>query len=67
MHLTKSVLVGLLTTAVPWAKLVLHLDFESYPAGFEIVGDVPFEVGPRLPENPHFAKDFPEHLRLHRH
>ena len=46
MYLTKSVVVGLLATAVAWAKPVLHLDFETDTAGFEIVGDVPFEVGP---------------------
>ena len=57
MHLTKSVVVGLLATAVAWAKPVLHLDFERDPTGFEVVGDVTFELGPRLPEYPHFAKD----------
>ena len=35
MHLTKSVVVALLAAAVAWAKLVLHLDFESDTAGFD--------------------------------
>ena len=35
IHLTKSLVVALLAAAVAWAKLVLHLDFESDTAGFD--------------------------------
>ena len=56
MHLAKTIVGGLLATAVAWAKPVLHLDFEDEPAGFEIVGGVSFEAGPRPPEFPDLAK-----------
>ncbi|SVC48665.1 uncharacterized protein METZ01_LOCUS301519, partial [marine metagenome] len=57
MHLAKTIVAGLLATAVAWAKPVLHLDFEGEPAGFEIVGDVTFKAGPRPPEFPDFGKE----------
>ena len=57
MHFVKSVVVGLLATTFALAKPALHFDFEGENVGFEIVGDISFERGPRPPEFPDFAKD----------
>ncbi|MFP6893025.1 MAG: hypothetical protein VCA18_04700, partial [Opitutales bacterium] len=45
-----------MTTAVALAKPALHFDFEGEQGDFEIVGDISFELGPRPPEFPDFAK-----------
>ncbi len=57
MHFVKSVVAALLATAFALAKPALHFDFEGENIGFDIVGDISFERGPRPPEFPDFAKD----------
>ena len=56
MHLTQILTLYLSVAVFAVAKPVLHLDFEGESAGFETIGDLSFEAGPRPPEFPDFAK-----------
>ena len=56
MSLTQTLALYVLAATCAVAKPVVHLDFEGEPAGFETVGDLSFEAGPRPPEFPDLTK-----------